>query len=176
MRTSTTLLISISVLFLSVTSFAEVMSFPVVGFTFKQSVTVVGKPGPVFDEFTGDVKAWWDHSFTDDPVALVIEPRPGGMFYEYFDAQGNGVRHATVISADRGHLLRLDGPLGLTGRALDFVSTITFEPAGEDSTQLLLTVNMTGQIDSSLAATVERVWTHFLIERFKPYVEGTLEE
>ncbi len=53
-----------------------------------------------------DTNDWWDHSFAENPEKLFIEARPGGGFYEIFDTQGNGARHATVIYAERGKMLR----------------------------------------------------------------------
>lgn len=34
-----------------------------------------------------------------------------------------------------------------------------------------LAVHMQGEIDAHLASVVDGVWHHFLIERFKPYIE-----
>lgn len=134
------------------------------------SVLVPGTPETVYDAFVGDVTPWWDHSFSEKPFAMFIQPRPGGGFYEFFDEEGNGVLHATVLVAQRGKMLRLDGPLGLSGRALDFVTTLTFEAEG-DSTRLAATAHYTGEIDSELASIVDGVWRHFIEERFKPWYE-----
>ena len=72
----------------------------------------------VFDHLTGDISAWWDHSFSPNPYHLYIEARPGGGFYEIFDNAGDGAIHATVILAKRGEMFRMEGPLGLSGQAL----------------------------------------------------------
>jgi hypothetical protein len=106
------------------------------------------------------------------PARFYIDPRPGGGFYEIFDETGDGVLHATVIYAHRGKLLRLDGPLGLSGRAVKIVWTLGFEPAGNDSTALTLSVHGSGEIEKGVPETVEQVWRHFLFERFKPYIES----
>ena len=71
----------------------------------------------------------------------------------------------------RGKRLRMEGPLGLAGRAFHMVTTWDYEAAG-DSTRVTCTVNMSGQIDAEKAAVVEGVWKHFLIEQFKPWAEG----
>lgn len=154
------------------TASAEVKNVPVSGFTFMNSIVLPGTPNDIFDGFTGDIKAWWDHSWSENPTALYIEPKAGGGFYEIFDDSGHGALHATVITADRGKLLRMEGPLGLAGRALTMVQTLEFTPRGADSTSVTLTVNATGQIEEGLPQTVEQVWHHFLVERFKPYVES----
>ncbi|HEU4365726.1 MAG TPA: SRPBCC domain-containing protein, partial [Candidatus Krumholzibacteria bacterium] len=95
----------------------------------------------------------------------------GGGFYEYFDEKGNGVRHAVVTYVDRPKILRMEGPLGLAGSAFQGVYTYNFEPAGDDSTTLTLKVQASGHVEPAWAGVVESVWRHFLIQRFKPYIE-----
>jgi hypothetical protein len=144
-------------------------------FSFSQQLTLPGTPVAVFDKITGDIRPWWDHSFSEKPYKLYIEPKPGGGFYEIFDEAGNGVKHATVIYADRGKMLRFEGPLGLSGMAVTMVCTYKFEAAGSDSTKLTLDVHGAGEVPEGIPAIVEQVWHHFLFERFKPYMEGKLE-
>lgn len=142
------------------------------GFTVTHEVTLPGSPETIFDAFTGDVKPWWDHSWSENPKALYIEPKPGGGFYEVFDDSGNGALHATVITVSRGRLLRLDGPLGLAGNAVSMTHTLEFSPRGADSTMIKLTCHCAGQILDGIPSAVDGVWKHFLIDRFKPYVES----
>jgi uncharacterized protein YndB with AHSA1/START domain len=142
------------------------------GFVVERDVTVPGSPEATYDAITGDITGWWDHSFSGHPRKIHIEARPGGGFYEIFNQRGDGARHATVIYADRGKLLRFDGPLGLSGRALQMVHTYEFEPAGSDSTRVKLTVRASGDMEENLPEVVDQVWRHFLVERFKPYVEA----
>jgi hypothetical protein len=141
-------------------------------FSFEHQLTLPGVPERIYDAISGDISGWWDHSFSGSPAKLYIEPRPGGGFYEIFDDSSNGVLHATVIYADRGKLLRFDGPLGLSGRALQLVCTYEFEAAGQDSTLLKLSVHGSGEIEESMPGVIRQVWHHFLFERFKPYVES----
>ena len=142
------------------------------GFTVTHEVVVPGSPEIVYDAFTGDIKPWWDHTWSEKPKSLYIEPKAGGGFYELFDDSGNGALHATVITAWRGKLLRLDGPLGLAGDAMTMVHTLEFAARGTDSTHIELTVNAAGQIEDQIPVAVDGVWKHFLIERFKPYIES----
>ncbi len=51
------------------------------------------------------------------------------------------------------------------------VHTIAFEAVG-DSTRLALTVRGAGQLEEGWKGAVARVWWHFLVERFKPFVES----
>lgn len=144
---------------------------PYATFGFDLALRLPGTPEALFDAVTGDISDWWDHSFSETPYRFYIEPRPGGGFYELFDAEGNGVLHATVIVADRGKMLRFDGPLGLSGQAIHLVTTYTFAPAGSDSTDLGLQVRGAGEVRAGIPEVVEDVWRHFLFERLKPHVE-----
>lgn len=141
-------------------------------FSFEQRLTLPGSPEVIYDAISGDISGWWDHSFSGKPYRFYIEPRPGGGFYEIFNEQGDGVLHATVIYAERGKRLRFDGPLGLSGKAVTAVYTYEFEAVGGDSTLLELSVHAAGEIDPGAPQIVEQVWHHFLVERFKPYVES----
>jgi hypothetical protein len=143
-------------------------------FVFQMQLNLPGKPESVYDSITGDISGWWDHKFSENPAKFYIDPRPGGGFYEIFDETGDGVLHATVIYAHRGKLLRLDGPLGLSGKATNMVYSLYFEPAGADSTSLRLEVHGSGEFEQNIPGLVESVWKHFLFDRFKPYVEGKL--
>jgi hypothetical protein len=142
------------------------------GFSISHEVVLPGPPEVIYDAFTGDVKPWWDHTWSSNPKALYIEPKAGGGFYEIFDDSGNGALHATVITAWRGKMLRMDGPLGLAGDAMTMVHTLEFSARGTDSTFVKLTVNAAGQIKNQIPEAVDGVWKHFLIERFKPYIES----
>ncbi len=135
-------------------------------------VMIAGKPEAVYDGLTGDISGWWDHSFSAKPYKLYIEAKPGGGFYEIFNASGDGARHAVVTDAERGKMLRFEGALGLAGRALIAVTTYKLEAAGADSTKLGLSVHIAGEIDEQMAQRVEGVWRHFLAERFKPFFEA----
>lgn len=142
------------------------------GFTVTHEVVLPGTPEIIYDAFTGDVKPWWDHSWTENPKALYIESKLGGGFYEIFDDSGNGALHATVITAWRVKMLRMDGPLGLAGSAISMVHNLEFSARGADSTHIKLTANCAGQVADWMPEAVDGVWKHFLIERFKPYVES----
>jgi uncharacterized protein YndB with AHSA1/START domain len=149
---------------------------PVGAFRFTVEVPVAGPPAAVFDDFVGDVTAWWDHHYSKQPVKIEIEPRVGGAFRETFDAAGNGCDHARVTFFERGKTLRLEGPLGLAGNATLLVSTLEFVPAGEGATTLRLTCEAAGHVEPGWDEAVEDVWRHFLEEQFKPHFEGARAE
>jgi hypothetical protein len=145
---------------------------PYGAFSVEKTVVLPGTPAAIYDAATGDISGWWDHSFSESPKRFVIEAKPGGGFWEIFDDSGDGVKHATVIFAKRGEMLRFQGPLGLSGRALLIVHTYTFEAAGPDSTRLTVTVNASGEVEPGLPETVDRVWDHFILNRFAAYVNA----
>ena len=154
----------------TVPAFAQVESLEVGGFQFEIETTVPVSPLEAFDYFTGDVAPWWDHSHSPKPLALVIEPKAGGSFYEVFDEEGNGAKHADVIYSHRGKRLILRGPLGLTGNATDFVFDVTFQAAEAGSTRVHLTTRAAGQMEPEWGPVVAKVWKHFLVEQYREWV------
>lgn len=145
-------------------------------FQFEMNFDYPGDPGFVYDHLTGDISAWWDHSFSQHPYKLYIEPKPGGGFYEIFDESGDGARHASVILARRGEMLRMEGPLGLSGTALTLICTYSLQSSGEDGTLLTLQVNGSGEFAKETPEVVRQVWEHFLWEQFRPYIAEKYEQ
>lgn len=141
-------------------------------FSFEKEVTLPGTTEQIFDAATGDISGWWDHSFSENPKKFFIEAKPGGGLYEIFDDEGNGVLHATVIYSKRPEMIRFDGPLGLSGRAVQVVTTYQFTEAGKDSTLMKVSVHGSGEMEEGIPAIVEKVWEHFIFERFKPFIES----
>jgi hypothetical protein len=139
--------------------------------TSEVSITVRGTPAEVYDAMTGEVSGWWDHGFVHKPRSRFIEAKPGGGFYEWFDGGSkNGVLHATVIYADRGKLLRMSGPLGFSGQSVNIVVSWAYAAVG-DSTKVTVTSHVAGALEENAASQVERVWKHFIVDRFKPWYE-----
>jgi hypothetical protein len=141
-------------------------------FSFEQQITLPGTTTQLYDAMTGDISGWWDHSFSEKPYKLYIDAVPGGGFYEIFNAGGDGAKHAEVIYSDRGKMLRFDGPLGLSGRAIQMVTTYEYSSTGPDSTTVKVSVHGAGEIEEGIPAKIESVWHHFLFERLKPFVEA----
>lgn len=164
------ILIYMTTLLVPILCHGKIRDLPTGAFEVKHIIILPGTPEAVFDAVTGDISEWWDHSFSESPLKFYIEPRPGGGFYEIYDEQGNGVKHAEVIVCNRGKMLRFDGPLGLSGMAIKMVSTYELEQAGNDSTRFTLTVHAAGESKEGLAEIVDKVWYHFLFERLKPYL------
>jgi len=143
-------------------------------FQFSFTDTIRASSTAIYDTLTGNILPWWDHTFSNTPQKLFIEPFPGGGFYEIFDKAGNGVKHATVIAANRGKSLRLEGPLGLAGNALVLISTIELTPINENLTQIKIIVHGSGEVRSDWPQVIKKVWQHFISERLKPYIHNTL--
>ena len=150
-------------------------SLDVSAFAVDHAVVVAATPEQAYDAFTGDVTAWWDHSFAEHPRSLVIEPHPGGRFVETFGDGPDGALHATVSYARRGEGLDFTGPLGFGALGLNFdmVHQLRFE-AVEGGTRVSIRVRGLGTVQPGWEQAVQRVWHHFLDERFKPFVEGEL--
>lgn len=142
-------------------------------FAFSLEVDVPRSPEQTYDLLTGDISAWWDHTMSGDPLRLEIQPRPGGHFLEVFDASGDGVVHATVTQAQRGKLLRMVGPFGLAGYAVDMVTTYTLT-AADTGCRLMVTVHAAGEVHEGWPEIVEKTWRHFIVDRFVPFVRGDL--
>lgn len=157
-------------------SIEAVSTEPVTAVSIHVETIVPGSPEWVYDEITGDVSEWWDHRFSEDPHKFVLEARPGGLFLETFDASGDGVVHAEVIYARRGERIRFDGALGFSGQPVQIVTTYEFAAVGADSTELVVSVNAAGPLDEDEIGALQRVWDHFIIQRFKPYVEARYNE
>ncbi len=153
--------------------FADVTRGDTGAFTSTLSITLPGSPEVIYDALTGDISGWWDHTFSDKPARFFIDARPGGGFYEYFDDEGkNGVRHAVVIYAERGKLLRFEGPLGFNGKALLIATEYKLEAEGTGQTRLTVTVNGSGQMETGWPEAIDGVWQHFIGEQFKAYIEA----
>jgi hypothetical protein len=153
---------------------ARIVSQTATSFAVSHAVALEVPIQEAWDAFVGDVTPWWDHHFSEKPHAMYFEAKPGGGFYEIFDEAGNGVRHAVVTTVAPPALFRFEGPLGLAGHAIQMVHTVAFTADGDERTQLFLDIRASGALQESWAEAIDGVWIHFLMERFKPYVEGTL--
>lgn len=144
-------------------------------FTFEMGVDLVGTPEQAWAHFTGDISPWWDHTFSPEPEHLILDARVGGSFYEAFDKVGNGAEHAKVIYAERPKMIRMDGPLGLSGLAVHVIYELRFSERQGGGSRIDLRVQGMGSVDDKLVETVEAVWTHFLVEQFEPYLRAQVE-
>ena len=165
--------ILLALLLLASPATAELTESPSGAFTVTHETVVPGNPDTAWSEFTGDVSGWWDHHQSENPTKLVIDDFAGGHFYEHFDEGGkNGAIHADIIYADAGRKLIMDGPLGFAGHPLQLAITVEFAPEGADRTRVKVTCRGAGQLEEGWAEAVDRVWHHFLIEQYQPWMEA----
>lgn len=151
---------------------AQPAAVPVGGFHFELEAPVPGSPEAAFAAWTGETLSWWDHRFSEHPAKLYFDTKPGGGFWEIFDAAGHGVQHAVVNYVDPPKMLRFTGPLGLSGHALEMVHTVTFTAEEGGRTRIKLSVNGAGELEPAWPQIIEKTWRHFLLERFVPYMEA----
>lgn len=105
---------------------ADVVDSGPSGFTVRTAVEIEALPASVYEAITGGVGKWWEssHTWSGSSANLSIEARPGGCFCEALP--DGGVRHMTVVYADRGKLLRMNGSLGPL-QSMAVTGVLTFE-------------------------------------------------
>jgi len=136
----------------------------------------------LWNALTGDVSGWWDHHFSETPAKLVVFPRPGGAFWEHFDADGaTGAEHAEVIYAMPPERLVMTGPFGFSGNAVKMVVTYELEAVADEDLAgdldrtgsiLTVTVSVSGVYKDGWDRAARDVWRHFIEERLKGYLEA----
>jgi len=124
----------------------------------------------VWSALTEGVGRWWDHSFTEKPYAIVLEPRIGGRFYEQFDESGAGALYATVTYVEPPRILRTSGSMGMPG-ARQYVKTYQLEADGE-RTVVRTTASTLGDIEPEMLENY-RIGGQALLESLKRHVERT---
>lgn len=102
---------------------------------------------------------WWDpaHSYSRQPGAMVLTPEAGAALLERWP--GVSVRHAVVLAAMPGSLLRLSGGFGpLQALPVNAILEFTLKPEG-GATRLAMTYRVAGpgQHLDQLAAPVDAV-------------------
>lgn len=86
----------------------------------------------VFTALTSEIMQWWPHTCKEQPYAVVLEPRIGGMFFEQFDAAGAGALYGHVEIYEPPVCLRIRGPMAM-GHAINMVYTIKLAECPEGS-------------------------------------------
>jgi uncharacterized protein YndB with AHSA1/START domain len=116
----------------------------------RKAVTVAAPPQKVFDLFTGHMGAWWPKGMTIGPspaVAVLIEPRTGGRWFERAEDQ---------VETNWGRVMEWDPPRRVL-LAWQIDATWTYDPNFE--TELELTFDAEG---AGTRVTME----HRNLERF----------
>lgn len=128
------------------------------GFTSRNTATILAPSAEVYAKLVQEVDRWWssDHTFSGSAANLRLEARQGGCFCEALP-NGGSVRHLTVVHADPGKLLRLNGGLGpLQAEAVTGSLSWALEDA-EDGTRVTLVYAVGGYVSGGLDAWAEAV-------------------
>jgi hypothetical protein len=108
-----------------------------------------------------DVEAWWCHRVVGKGSTLVLEPRVGGRFFERW-GEDEGALWGVVTFLKRPEVLRLCGPLGMSGAAQS-VYEYRLEPRGPRTT-LRLTHRCSGEMEPGTREDYDggwrQLWTH----------------
>jgi uncharacterized protein YndB with AHSA1/START domain len=112
-----------------------------------------------------DVQGWWCHHFAENNARMMLEPFPGGRFFED-SPEGVRALYGTVTYIKAPECIRLSGPLGMN--RLPVTSTYEWkleESAGDKpATILKLTHRAIGLLDpeweSSHKDGWQQLWVH----------------
>jgi hypothetical protein len=143
------------------------------GFTLKIVLEVEAPAAKAYSSLI-DAGAWWDpvHTFSGHASNLTLEATAGGCFCEKLPS-GGSVQHLTVVYADPGRLLRLNGGLGPM-QDMAVAGSLSFaiaESAGKSTVTLTYKVGgyLPGGFDA-MAKAVDGVLTGAM-QRLKRYIE-----
>ncbi len=142
-------------------------------FQIEQEIKINAKPEKVYTQLTNDVSAWWDHSFIDNPKAVVLEPKVGGRFYEDH-GNGQGALYCTVTLVETNKKLVLQGAMGMRGAVFGNISFELEEQS--DATLLRLSHRAFGDVTDDHKASYSKGWQDLLGKRLKNLTErGTIQ-
>lgn len=139
------------------------------GFQIEQEVEIAASSDAVFRALTEGIDGWWVHRRFDAPSTVRLEAEIGGSFTETTD-NGDAALWATVTEMHPNELLRLTGPMGMTGPVVGVIE-YQLKPRG-DGTLLRLSHRAFGDIDDETRDNYESGWQMLLNQALKQYVEG----
>lgn len=131
-------------------------------------VLLAAEPLTVWQALTTDIFAWWSHSFSEQPHAIVLEARVGGRFFELFDAEGNGALYGTVNFCQPGRQLSFSGMMGMQAPVLNHC-TLKLEQAG-DGTRLSVSQQILGMVAPNVVQGYNNGWGA-LLGQLRAFVE-----
>ncbi len=138
-------------------------------FQINQEIKINASPEKVFAHLTNDITAWWDHGFSENPKAIILEPKFGGRFYEDM-GNGDGVIYCNVMHVVKNKKLVMQGAMGMQGAVF---GNIAFELLGDGkSTILKLAHHAFGDISDDHKKNYTAGWQSLLGVRLKGLVEG----
>lgn len=131
-------------------------------------VLIAAEPLRLWEALTSEVDAWWSHSFSEQPHAIVLEARIGGRFFEQFDADGNGALYGTVNFCLPGKQLSFSGVMGMQGPVINHC-TFKLEEA-EGGTRLKVSQQILGMVPPDVVAGYNNGWGA-LLGHLRAFVE-----
>lgn len=139
-----------------------------------QDVKLAAPPAQVFAALVDDPGAWWGLPYINpEATSLILEPRPGGRFFEIWqggrdDVDGAGALLATVSTFVPERRIELTGPLHM---GLVFgVANFTLEEA-KGGTMLRFSHRAFGQVEADIAVRIAGGWNELLEARLRAFVE-----
>ena len=138
-------------------------------FQINQEIKINASPEKVFAHLTNDITAWWDHGFSENPKAIILEPKFGGRFYEDM-GDGNGVIYCHVMHVVKNKTLIMQGAMGMPGAVF---GNIAFELVTEGSATILkLSHHAFGEISEDHKKNYTSGWNNLLGARLKSLIES----
>ncbi len=122
----------------------------------------------LWQALTSDIGSWWSHSFSEQPHAIVLEPRIGGRFMEQFDSEGNGALYGTVNFCQPGRQLSFSGVMGMQGPVINHC-TLKLEEA-EGGTRLTVSQQILGMVAPNIVQGYSMGWGA-LLGHLRAFVE-----
>ena len=138
-------------------------------FHIAQEVTIEAPREAVWKALTGNIGQWWAFRLTDESAEMSLDARIGGIFMEH-RGNGEGAIWGTVIYLKKAEILRLSGPLGMIGRAVNSVYCYELEDRA-GNTLIKLTHSAFGDIDPEHGPDHEKGWRTLLDTYLKGYLE-----
>jgi hypothetical protein len=148
---------------------AEVRTIETGGFGLDRNVTVAGTPVQVYDMITGDLRPWWDHTFSEHPKAFLHRALAGRRLHRARSttrAMASSTPRCCGPSAASACASRPARPHRQRGRV-----RLHLRPRGAGSRQHEdpLHRELRGKVEKGWAEGVDQVWGHFLEERLRAY-------
>jgi len=137
---------------------AEVLDSSAGGFTSQSTATIAASPAEVYAKLVQGVGVWWssDHTVSGKAANLQIDATQGGCFCESLPTGGK-VQHLSVVHADPGRLLRMQGGLGPL-QSEGVTGSLSWALAEIDGgTQVTVTYAVGGYVSGGLDAWAEGV-------------------
>jgi uncharacterized protein YndB with AHSA1/START domain len=136
---------------------------------------IKASPDRVFAVLTRSAALWWDHKYLEGKEAcdLILEPRIGGRFYERWGSSTMGDRMGVILGTvgaiQPPDLITLQGPFGMSRRAVFSVITVELK-AADEGTDVSFTQHAVGDVDQALESQYKEQWQE-LLHRLKSLIE-----